>query len=70
MNLYVFAFPMPVLCKMNSYFEGKRQHDFVVFFQIVSVRFDGGKGDDGVAFSLYPQSRLHLHRHLFLPWWG
>ena len=32
MIFYIFAFSTPVFPKINFYFEGKRQHDFVAFF--------------------------------------
>jgi len=37
MNLYVSAFSIPIISKIDFYFEGKRQHRFVVFFQIFST---------------------------------
>jgi len=37
MNLYVSAFSIPIISKIDFYFEGKRQHRFVVYFQIFST---------------------------------
>lgn len=36
MNLYFFALSMPILPKIHFYLVRKRQHDFVVFFQILA----------------------------------
>jgi len=42
-NLYIFAFSSPVLPEIHFYSEGKRQQDFVVFFQITRMLLDGEK---------------------------